>query len=449
MRFSKLLTAVSCCLLLTCALFPTASAQKKDKEKSNPPIPETPEPTPYSNVRRDNLLNGLQIISLERPTEGSVKCSMVIRTGAMFDLAGKTGLAELTQSTLLGVNPELKAEVESLQAKIDWGVNRDTTWFHLETPVRNFDAVFEILARLLVVENVRAEAFTRARQGQLDKVKSISLTPAERADEAFFKALYGDHPYGHNVDGSEATLAGIKQADVYDFLKRFYIANNVSVTIVGPITHERVMRVFRNLFGGWTKGEIVPATFRPPAQIAQLKLVKIDAPDVANVELRGGMIGVRRADADFPVTEVMARVLNARLKRDAESTGGKVSVSSDSRVLAGPFYFSASIPAGQAEAFSRKATESLASLVTTAVSSEELAAAKTGLMDEYNANTVEHYLREIEVYGLPKSYPLHAPKSVEKINAADVQRVAKRLFDANAMTVVALGRVNESFKSNP
>jgi zinc protease len=449
MQFSKLRTLVSCSLLLICALVTLASAQKKDKEKANPPVPETIQPTPYSNVRRDNLLNGLQIVSLERPGENNVKCTMIIRAGAMFDLVGKTGQAALTQATLLAVNPRLKEEIESLQAKIDWGVNWDTTWLHVEAPENSFDAVFEIIARLLVVENVRPEAFKRAQQEQLDKIKSVDLTMVERADEAFYKAIYGDHPYGHNIDGSEATLAGIKQADAYDFLKRFYLSNNVSVTVVGSITHERAMRTFRNFFGGWTKGQVVPATFRQPAQISQLKLVKVEAPEATNVELRGGLVGVRRTDADFPVTEVMARILNARLKREAESIGGTFVATSARRVLSGPFYYSASIPAEQAAAFSRKATENFASLATTAVSAEELSAAKSSLVAEYEAYTVEHYLREIETFGLPKSYPLNIKANIEKITAANVQQVAKRLLDANALTVVALGRVNETFKSNP
>jgi zinc protease len=450
MRFLKSLTLVLCGLLLAGMLAPAASAQKKDnKGKSNPLIPETPPPTPYSDVRRDALLNGLQIITLERAGDANVKCDMVIRAGAMFDLAGKTGLAALTQATLLAVNPNLKEEVESLQAKIDWGLNEDTTWFHIEAPASSFGAVFEILARLLVVENVRPDAFKRAHQEQFDKIKSLKLTPAQQADETFLKAIYGDHPYGHNIIGGEASVAGNKQADVYDFLKRFYLANNASVTVVGNIPHQRVMTTFKHLFGGWAKGQIIQATFRQPAQTVQLKLVKVEVPDAANVELRGGVIGVRYTDQDFLVTEVMAQILSARLKREAESAGGNFTARSWPRILAGPFYFSASIPAEQAPAFSQKATESFASLATTPVTAEEIAAAKTSLANDYSSRSVEYYLREIEAYGLPKNFPLSVTKNIEKITGADVQRVAKRLLDANAMTVVALGRVNESFKPNP
>jgi zinc protease len=452
MRFSKLLSLASCGLLLIGLMAPPADAQKKDKDKNkdkNPPVPVVIPPTPYSDVRRDSLLNGLQIITLERAGDANVKCDMVIRAGAMFDLAGKTGLAALTQETLLAVNPQLKEEVESLQAKVDWGVNWDTTWFHIETPASNFDAVLEILARLLVVENVRPDAFKRASQERLEKVKSVNLTTAEKADETFLKAVYGDHPYGHSIEGGEGSVSGIKQADVYDFLKRFYIANNVSIIVVGNITHDRGMRPFKAFFGGWAKGQSVPATFKQPAQTVELKLVKVEVPDAPNVELRAGMIGFRSADPDFLVAEAMARILNARLKREAESVGGSFTAQSPRRVLSGPFYFSASIPADQASAFSRKATDSFASLATVATSAEEIAAAKSALAEEHAARSVEDYLREIEVFKSSKNYPLTVKENIEKITAADVQRVAKRLFDTNAMTVVALGRVGENFKSTP
>src|SRR5262249_42237031 len=219
MRFSKLLSLVTCGILLIGVLAPLAVAQNKDKDKDKDkksPIPAVIPPTPYSNVRRDGLLNGLQIITLERAGDSNVKCDLIIRAGAMFDLAGKTGVAALTQETLLAVNPQLKEAIESLEGEIDWGLNWGTPWFHIETPEDNFDSVFEILARLLVVENVRPDAFKRAHQERLEKVKSVKPTPAEQADEAFLKAVYGDHPYGHNVVGGEATVSGIKQADVYD-----------------------------------------------------------------------------------------------------------------------------------------------------------------------------------------------------------------------------------------
>jgi zinc protease len=438
MRFSKLFTLVLCC-----ALLPVAFAQKKDK--SNPAVPEAAPVTPYSNVRRDNLLNGLQLITLDRQSDALVKCDLVIRGGAMFDLSGKTGLAALTLESLMIVNPRIKEELESLNAKASWGVTADTTWLHLEAPTNNFGSAMEIVARLLVVENVRPEAFKAALDAQIAKVKATKLTVAEQADAAFFKAVYGDHPYGHSALGDEKTLAGIKQGDVYDFFRRFYIANNASAVVVGNIAPDRVMQVFKVLFGGWVKGQIVPATFRQPAQTAQLRVVKMELPNAANVELRGGLIGVKHTDADYLTTEIIARVVANRLKN--EIGAANLSVKSAQRILSGPFFYSASVAADKAPELSRRASEAFTSLAGATISAAELAEAKSALANELAARSIEDNLRDIEMYLLPRNLPVEIGKKIEAISAADVQRVAKRMLDANALTVVVVGKVNEAFNS--
>ncbi len=437
MQLSKLSSLVLSGLLLA-GLLVSAEAQKKDKH----PLPAPAPATPYSNVKRDNLLNGLQIVSLEREGDPMVRMYLVIRTGAMFDLVGKTGQAALTQESLVAANPRLKDELESLQARIDWGVNWDTTWFEIETPASNFDTVTEIFARLISVDNVRADAFKQALQNQIDKVKARRPSPAELADESFFKSLFGDHPYGHSIDGNEATLSGIIQGDVFDFLRRFYNANNASVVIVGNITHQRIMRAFKVFFGGWTKGQIIPATFRPPAQVTRLKTVKVESPEAAKVEIRAGMLGVKRADPDYLATEVLARVLLARLKKYAEASGSEFSIRSLPRVLPNPFYVSASVPPEQATAFMRILNESFAGLDANPVTDEELAAAKSSLSADYMSRTVEHYLREIEIYTLPKNYPLTLASKIEAITGVDLQRVTKKLIGANALTIVSVGKAD-------
>src|ERR1700720_982501 len=47
-------------------------------------------------VKRDSLLNGLQLVTIEQPGTGAVSTHLRINSGAMFDLAGKGGLADLT-----------------------------------------------------------------------------------------------------------------------------------------------------------------------------------------------------------------------------------------------------------------------------------------------------------------------------------------------------------------
>jgi hypothetical protein len=89
--------------------------------------PGTNNGNPYSEVRRDTLLNGLQITSLRIAGQTQIQCDLIVRAGSMFDPVAKTGLAGMTQRTLLAVNPRLREELESLQSTIEWGWNWDTT----------------------------------------------------------------------------------------------------------------------------------------------------------------------------------------------------------------------------------------------------------------------------------------------------------------------------------
>ena len=105
----------------------------------------------------------------------------------MFDLAGKTGLAAVTQETLLAVNPRLVEEIETLEGRISWGVGYDESWYRLEVPSKNLETALEILGRLLVTETFRPDAFKKAKEVQLEKIRKLEegLTPAMRLIERF------------------------------------------------------------------------------------------------------------------------------------------------------------------------------------------------------------------------------------------------------------------------
>ena len=208
------------------------------------------------------------------------------------------------------------------------------------------------------------------------------------------------------------------------------------------VTRIRVLCAFKILFGGWSKGAIVPATFRAPVQIAQLKLVKIDDPQAERVEMRGGVLGVKYGSPDFPITQVLARILTRRWSREG------VVIEAAPRLLAGPIYFSASAAPSEAQALSQRLTEGLAGLASAAISEEELDAAKRSLIDEFSARPIELWLRDIEAFSLPRNYPVNLKSRLEAITPAEAQRVARKLFEANALTVVVRGPVNDLFNKN-
>lgn len=409
-------------------------AQKKDKGGASVPAP--PPPTPYSSVQRENLLNGLDITIRRDSGAPLVKMDLIIRAGAMFDLAGKTGIAKLTQETLLAANPRLVEEFASFNAKISWNVNQNTTQFHIESPAVEFNTAIEMLGRLLVVEKINNDAFKLAYENQVEEVKSNSLTVSQRADEFFFNTLYGAHPYGHNIDGTPATLANIKQNDVYDYLQRFYLANNSAVIVEGNISTTNVLTPFKTYFGGWEKAKIIPATFRPPQPKQDVQVSQLKDTRIPNIEVRAGVQGLKANDPDFFITELLAQVI--QLKSQAHNTVVKVYQG----FLPSPIMMSFSTPASSQELIVDQISKAFVDASSGKnISDVELTTAKSALIQAYAGRSIFDNLVNMETYKLPRNFPLEIQKRIEGVRIVDLNRVAAKLFNTNALTITLTGNV--------
>ena len=404
---------------------------------------------PYSEVRRDTLLNGLQVTSLKVEGQTQIQCDLIVRAGSMFDPVAKTGLAGMTQRTLLAVNPRLREEMDSLQSTIEWGWNWDTTWFRLRTPPASFEQALEILARLLVVESIRPEAFKTAAEQQLAEIRQ-PLSLSSRADEALLNALYGIHPYGHNLLGSEATIGNLRPGDVYDYFQRFYLANNASAIVTGPITQKRVLALFKIFFGGWSKGAIVPATFRPPLRIPKDRMVVADQAEGDVVEIRVGLPGEKVTSPSHLTTHLLGEIWAQRWEKSNPGTSSvKALVEVSRRTLDGPLYLRAVAPAKEAREAARRMVEMMTGTVANPISAEELAQAKAALGKRWGSRSVLEWLQEVETFVLPRNWPLTALPQMAAITEAEVIAAARTLLERNHPAAVLVGPVEEAPKSTP
>ncbi len=138
-------------------------------------------------------------------------------------------------------------------------------------------------------------------------------------------------------------MARVERADVMQAHERFLNSNNATLAIIGGVTKQRAMKTLRQLLGPWRKSEqIIPTTFRQPnPPDTRTLIVNVPGP---NVELRLAVRGVSRADTDFPIALVLARVAQHRWQATTpELSKQPVFVRSDAFVLPGAFVMGATV----------------------------------------------------------------------------------------------------------
>src|SRR5215213_5650030 len=389
---------------------------------------------------REQLLNGLRLLFWLKPESPEVILKLRINSGAAFDLSGKSGQLALLGDLLFPDPATVDYFTDEMGGKLDVSVTYDSTTITMVGKANEFDNIVEVLRNALLATQFSPEVVTRIRDARIKLLRDTTIAPAEVADRAIATRLYGDFPYGRPAAGSPEDVARVDRADVMLARERFLSSNNATLAVVGGVTKQRAMKTLRQLLGPWRKSEeIIPTTFRQPnPPDTRTLIVNVPGP---TVELRLAARGVARSDTDYPISIVLARIAQHRWQASTpELAKQPIFARSDAFVLPGAFVMGAAVTDLTVADSLTNARKVLDSMMTSPATAAELDRAKNELAGE-----VSTLLAKPDALADPwldaDTYRLSAPQDqialLRAVTAADVQRVAHRLFNKTIVSVVA------------
>lgn len=207
-------------------------------------------------------LNPRQIFYEVDPRRGlplvSIQCYFA--AGAAADPPGKAGLAHLTaemlrRGTRRFPRHRFLEQLDALGGTIDVVCNKDCVIVRGEVLRANLKRFLDLFLELLT-----APAFAEDELRQL-KQELIAQMALDREDDsnllhlAFWPEFYGaEHPYGHAVEGSPASLGALTAADVASFFRQHYTAERLYLAVCGRLAEEALNRSLLPRFGELPSG---------------------------------------------------------------------------------------------------------------------------------------------------------------------------------------------------
>jgi len=244
-------------------------------------------------------------------------------------------------------------------------------------------------------------------------------------------------------------VAAITVEDLRAAHRRLLIGTGANVVVVGAIDAPTAGRMIDGLFSGLPEGAVRDA---PPAESAPPAGVHVIEKAVPQSMAFFGHLGIPRSDPDYVAAVVMNHILGggftSRLTQEVrERRGLAYSVSTNLAPMNG-----AALHLGSVSTANARIAESLAviraewgRMAAGEVTEEDVAAAKTYLTGSFplgfdsNAGIAD-YLVWAMGRGLDSDYVNRRNALVEAVDVADVRRVAARLLDPDALSVVVVGR---------
>src|SRR5262252_5045324 len=189
-------------------------------------------------VHSHTLNNGLTILLVENPSLPTVSLTASVFTGARYDPESKAGLAImvsrlLDEGTATRTSLEIADAIESVGGAIEADGSFERIMATASVLNKDVDLGLELLADLLIRPVFPQEFVDKEKERTLAEILSAQDRPQVVAGWAFNELVYQDHPLHRPTHGYPETVSKITREDLLNFHSRFFVPNNVLLSIVG------------------------------------------------------------------------------------------------------------------------------------------------------------------------------------------------------------------------
>ncbi|KAA0254040.1 insulinase family protein [Acidobacteria bacterium ACD] len=395
---------------------------------------------------------------------------VTLRGGTYLDPAGKEGLSDLAGyllargGTAKRTAEELEERLAFLAANLNSSVGEDRATVSLNLLSKDLDEGLAILREVLTEPRFQEDKLTLRKDQLANDMKSRNDDTAdiERRERGFL--AWGEGFYVNRYP-TKASLEAVKRDDLIAYHRKWFDPRNVIVSASGDFKRAEMERKLDALFAKWPfKGEAAPGVPKPTHAMAA-GLYVVDK-DVNQGRISVMLPALSRTDPDYVPATLMNDVLGgggftSRITNRVRSDEG-LAYSAGSRMAGGVWY-----PGILSAGFQSKSRtcgyatqiviEEMKKMRDGEVTAEELTTAKRSFVDTLprrfatKAATMGVLVDE-EFTGRYKSDPgfyASYAANVEKVTAADVQRVAKRLLATEKVTVLAVGKKADLLNPDP
>lgn len=407
-------------------------------------------------VQTHSLTNGMKILMVEDASIPNVALYFFYRVGSRNERPGLTGLSHYFEHMMFNGAKKYGPGMFDRVMEDNGGANNAYTSHDLTAYLNWFPSPALPLILDLEADRMAHLAFdpqmVESERGVISNERRVSVenNDASLLEEQLVAAAFTAHPYQWPVIGWMSDIESWKREDLMHYFRTYYAPNNCVMVIVGSFDRARLLELAGQLLEPIPPQPAPPpvTTVEPP-QLGERRVVVSKYAQLPILQV--AYHAPAAADPDFVPLSVLEYILlwgrSSRLyERLVDKDQLALEVAGGQSPHIDPYLFTFYVqPRDKVnpEQVEEALYDELKKVRETPVTDRELQKAKnTALADFYRtietisgkANALGTY--ELLFGGYEKLFT--APQEIEKVTAADVQRVAERYFRDARRTVARL-----------
>jgi len=423
--------------------------------------PDKPAIVHLPTVETFTLANGLQVAVLEVDTAPVVAVQVWYHAGSKDEPRDRRGSAHMFEHMMFKgtehVRPEAHAQMlNGVGGYVNAQTDEDATHYIDTVPASYLDFTLQLEAERMRHLLFRPEMIATEKEVVKEEIRQRENSPIAKGFLKFLDVAYTKHPYAWTAGGTIKDLDATSPDDLKKFYDAYYEPNNAMLVVVGKTNAAAVKKSAEKWFGPIAKGAEPPrpakAAQEPPQTEKRRQTVE---PGQVGITIVGWHVPAAK-DKDVYALQVASIILGAgdssrlkvrlksvdpKLKRPLALDGGMEALIHEDPGMV--IALGAYLQIGEAGPVESALFDEVEKLAAKGPAPEELRKAKNQVQSGF-VFSLEHAQGLAEAIGRswintgdPSSF-LHDVDNIEKVTAADVQRVVKQYLAQDHATVVVI-----------
>jgi zinc protease len=425
------------------------------REWRAPQIPEGGNP-----VQMTRLENGLTLLTKEDHSNPIVTVDVWVNTGSINEPPALAGVSHFLEHMMFkGTKKrpvgQVDLDIETVGGETNAGTAKDFTHYYITVAGEYIATGLDVLSDVMMNSVIDPLEMEQERQVILEEFRRKQDSPFNLLYDEIHEAAFTSGPYRRSVIGTFEAISKLTRAQMVDYYQRYYTPDNMVLVIVGDFQTAQLIPQVRKYFGRLKR------TLRPYENVASnnrraaksSRIIEKDVRDTYTI-LGFPAPGIARPH-DTVVMDVLTTILgegrSSRLYqtlREREKLVTGVSVYYGTPKKPGLFLVFATLDINNLDAMSQATLAEIERLRNRRVGARELNKAKKIRINDYYFQN-ETTNGQSEVLGLyyvltgSEKFEQSYLREVQRVTAADVQRVAREYLDpAKLVSVTATPKPN-------
>ncbi|MFA5935403.1 MAG: pitrilysin family protein [Patescibacteria group bacterium] len=404
------------------------------------------------------LKNGMTAILVPQKGAASMTIFVMTKVGSRYETREINGASHFIEHLMFkGTKKRPTTEIltrtlDQYGAEFNAFTGKDLTAYYIKMDASKTALAIDMLHDMLFQSKYEQKEIDRERGVIIEEINMYEDNPRMHLDDLLEEALFPDSTLGWNIAGPREVIRNITRDQLIAYRDAYYIPERMTVVVAGKI-QPGVMKLLQKTFGSVKapkkRVDSPFAPFRPPTKL--VKAVKIQNKETEQVQLALAFHGLDIKSTDMPAVTLLATILGGSMSsrlfiqiRERLGLCYSIRAGHDPLEDTGVFSISAGLDKKRVHEAIKAIVKELKAVTRTLVKPEELRRAKdhlrgrTMLAFEDSSTQADWYGRQWTFLGSLNT-PEEKMKRLENVTAAQIRKVAQKIFHPEKMAAAAIG----------